>query len=106
MIVALNYLVPAVVFILMFVAYKLRKVWPLIVAVLFVVVYGAIQPSYMPKGTVKTYTPPPFERVDTPMVDRVLKPKSAEQYDEERQRLMNEIDEKIQKSIERQKAQQ
>lgn len=103
MIVALNYLVPAVVLALLYVAFRLKKFWPLVVAVVFVVLYGAVQPSYFPKGTVKTYTPPPFEAVDKPMVDRMLKPKSADQYDAERNAAIEQINTNIKNSIENQK---
>lgn len=103
MITALNYLLPVVVIALLYLAFRLKKFWPLVVAVVFVVVYGAVQPSYIPKGTVKTYTPPPFETVDKPIVDRSLKPKSAEQYDAERNAAIEQINTSINNAIEKQK---
>lgn len=101
MIVALNYLVPLVAIAFVYLSYRLKKFWPVVLAVVLFVVYGAVQPSYLPKGTVKTHTPPPFETVDTPMVDRMLKPKPPEQYDEERVKAMQEIDAKLEESIKR-----
>lgn len=103
MIAALNYILPVVVLALVYVAWRLKKVWPLAVAVLFVVVYSAVQPSYMPKGTVKTYTPPPFESVNAPIVDRSLKPKSSEQYDAERNAAIEQINANLESSIQKQK---
>lgn len=99
MIVALNMLLGVVVLALLYLAYRIKKVWPLLVVVAFIVVYGAVQPSYMPKGTVKTYTPPPFEKVEGPIVNRLMMPKTAEQYDAERNAAIELINSNMKDAI-------
>ena len=66
-------------------AYKLRKVWPVIVGGIVLALYMQLQPSYMPKGTVTRPALPAFEVSDAKIQDNLLKPKSGEQYDAERQ---------------------
>lgn len=48
-------------------------------------VYFQIQPSYMPKGSVKPLPVADFKIVDKPMVDRMLKTKPAAERDAEMQ---------------------
>ena len=103
MIVALNFVVPVVVIALLYVAFRLKKFWPVVVAVLFVVVYTAVQPSYMPKGTVKALSSQPFQSVETPVVDLGLKPKSSEHYDAERNAAIEQINTNINNIIQDQK---
>jgi hypothetical protein len=67
--------------------------------VLMLVVYFQIQPSYMPKGTVKTLPNAEFRTVDKPVSDLVPKPKSPEQYDTERNAAMDDIDRKLEEQI-------
>lgn len=100
MIVLLNMIVPVVVVGLLYAAYKFKTYWPLVIMVAVLFIYPMIQPSYMPKGTVKPIQNVEFKQLDIPIVDRSLKPKSAEQYDLERNALLDEIDEKINKQIE------
>lgn len=52
---------------------KVGKVFMGLLAVGMLVVYFQIQPSYIPKGTVKPLANPAFELVETPIVDRQLK---------------------------------
>lgn len=99
MIVALNMLLGVVVLILLYTSYRIKKVWPLLVAIAFIVVYTAVQPSYMPKGTVKAYIPPPFEKVEGPVVNRLMMPKTAEQYDAERNAAIELINNKMQDAV-------
>jgi hypothetical protein len=63
------------------------------------VIYTNIQPSYMPKGTVKPMPTVEFKQLDIPMVDRQLKPKSSAQYDAERTAEMEAIDKSIKNQI-------
>lgn len=103
MIVALNFVVPVVVLILAYAAFRLKKYWPLVVAVVFVVVYTAVQPSYLPKGTVKTLPSPQFQSVETPVVDRGLKTKSSDQYDAERNAAIEQINTNVNNAIQNSK---
>jgi hypothetical protein len=103
MIVALNFIVPVVVLALLYVAFSLKRFWPVVVAVLFVVVYTAIQPSYLPKGTVKSLPSAPFKSVETPVVDRGLKPKNSDQYDAERNAAIEQINTSINNTIQNSK---
>lgn len=47
-------------------------------AAALIVVYGAIQPSYMPKGKAPAMAKVPIEYSDSVIQDRLLKPISAE----------------------------
>ncbi|MNC14785.1 hypothetical protein D3C75_625750 [compost metagenome] len=62
-------------------------------------VYPMIQPSYMPKGTVKPMQVQQFEKLDVPMVDRSLKPMPDEQRDVQRNKALQEIDNSINDKI-------
>lgn len=99
MIALLNIIVPLVVVILFWFAFRIKSFYPVIVALGFVVLYQLLQPSYMPKGTVKALPNVEFKVVDKPVVDLLLKPKSAEQYDIERNAAMSEIDKSIREQI-------
>jgi hypothetical protein len=99
MVLLLNILVPVVVLGLMYLAYRLKKFWPIAASVAFVLLYQLAQPSYMPKGTVKPVKIVEFKQLDIPMVDRSLKPKSSEQYDIERNAALEAIDKSIKNQI-------
>lgn len=99
MIVLLNIIVPVVVVGLLYAAYKFKTYWPLVIMVAVLFIYPMIQPSYMPKGTVRSTPVVEFKQLDIPMVDRSLKPKSAEQYDIERNAALKEIDSSIKNQI-------
>lgn len=66
-------------------AYKLRKVWPVIVGGVVLALYMQFQPTYMPKGVVTRPALPAFEESDAKIVDNLLKPKPGELYDAERE---------------------
>ncbi|MFM7812600.1 MAG: hypothetical protein ACKO7M_13065 [Acinetobacter junii] len=53
----------------------------------FIVVYGAIQPSYLPKGTAPAMSKVPIEQREVVLQDRLLKPMS----EEDRQKRVDEI---------------
>jgi hypothetical protein len=99
MILALNIIVPIVVILFLWLALRLKSGYPVIAALVFVVMYQLFQPSYMPKGTVKPMSKVEFQQVNTPIVDRGLKTKSSEQYDIERQQAFDAIDKSIKNQI-------
>ena len=89
-------LLPLLVFVsFVFLAYKLKKWWLVLVGVVAVALYFQIQPSYIPKGEVKRTELPEFEQSSKEIVDRMSKPKSGEEYDKQRQQQMEDIDTKI-----------
>lgn len=81
MVILLNSLLVAIGILSLVAAYRLRKVWPLIVGFVAIVIYMQIQPSYLPKGEVKRSDVPAFEQSDAVIEDRNSKPKSGEDYD-------------------------
>lgn len=75
-----------------------------IIATIFIsLIYTQVQPSYMPKGTVRSTPTVEFQKLDIPMVDRSLKTKSDAERDIERKAAMKEIDDNLQKQIEKNK---
>jgi hypothetical protein len=99
MILLLNMLMTIVVLGHAYLAYKLKKIWPIGFALVMLLVYPMIQPSYMPKGTVRPMVTQPFEKLDIPIVDRGLKPKSGAEYDTERNKALAEINNSINEQI-------
>lgn len=82
MIAALNLLVPIVVIGLVLLAMRLKKMYPIYIALVFVVLYTMFQPSYMPKGKVTTTLPnSSFEVTNKNVENRILKPVTAEERD-------------------------
>ena len=71
-------------------SFKLKKLWPLAVAAIFLAIYTIVQPSYLPKGEVKRSVIPEFERSESMIQDRNLKAKTGEEYDEKRQQMIKE----------------
>lgn len=67
--------------------------------VFMLVVYFQIQPSYMPKGTVKQLHVAEFKHSDAKIVDRSLKPKSSEEYhahlEDQMQKIQDSLEERI-----------
>ena len=78
-----------------FLAYRLKKWWLVLVGVVAVALYFQIQPSYMPKGEVKRIELPEFEQSSKEFVDRMSKPKSGEEYDKQRQEEISNIENKL-----------
>lgn len=81
MVVALNFLVPLIFIAMLLLAMRLKKIWPILVAVAFVIVYQAVQPSYIPKGTTKSLPNADFMVDETEIKDRVRKTMSADERD-------------------------
>lgn len=99
MVVLLNILVPLVTIALLYLGYKLKSGWPLAVALFFAIGYALVQPSYMPKGTVKPLPHVEFQYVDTEIVDHGLKTKSPEEYDREREAVIERMNQSIKTQI-------
>ena len=96
--------IPALIILLgAFVAHKVkgwkRKVGTVLIIIGLVVLYGQVQPSYMPKGTVKQLPVAEFKHSDAKIVDRSLKPKSSEEYqahiEEQLQKIQDSLEERI-----------
>lgn len=104
MIALLNFVVPIVVIGLILLAMRLKKFWPIIVAIVFVIVYQAVQPSYIPKGTVKDLPRAEFRVDDSPIQDRMRKTISAEERDARMAKADKETNERIEALIERSKS--
>ena len=102
MVLLLNILVPTVVIILLYIAWRIKNWHPALLAIVFIIAYGAFQPSYMPKGTVKSTQVVEFKQLDIPIVDRSLKSKSSEQYDLERNKAIDLINKNLKEQINKQ----
>lgn len=99
MIVLLNLILPTLILLVLAVGYHYFKkartqikkqrvvIITLFVAVLVVIVYGAIQPSYMPKGKAPVMSKVPVEYTDAVIQDRLLKPRT----EAEAQRKVDEM---------------
>lgn len=100
--------IPALIILLgAFVAYSVKG-WKKKVAVVLLtlgisLIYTQIQPSYMPKGTVRSNPVVEFKQLDIPMVDRSLKPKSDADRDELRNKEISDINNKMKSEVEKSK---
>lgn len=90
MIVLLNLLSAIVVVGGIVLSAKLRKLWPLVTAAVFTILYSFFQPSYMPKGTVQRAELPPFEQSEAQIQDRALKPQDGSVYDARREQKIKD----------------
>src|SRR5690606_36820198 len=70
--------------------FKRRKAWPLATATTLLVIYMFVQPSYLPKCEVKRSVIPQFDKSESEIVDRILKTKSGDEYDQKRNTLIKE----------------
>lgn len=94
MIVLLNVVLPVILAFILYFAYK-NKSWKILaIAPLLVVIYGFVQPSYMPKGTVKALPNPEFHASSKQITDRVAKPVSAEDRDAKMKEEFKKSDER------------
>ena len=81
-----------------YLTYRYRS-WKIAVATLVLLLgYNHFQPSYMPKGEVSKAAFVEPTASDKPMVDRMLKPKSSEEYDAKRQAEFDKIDARIKRN--------
>lgn len=90
MIVLLNLVSILIVVSGIWLAVKLKKVWPVGVVAVLSVLYMFVQPSYMPKGKVIRSDIPAFEQTDSDIEDRNLKAQSGEAYDKKRNDAIKE----------------
>lgn len=74
MVIILNLLPFLVSLGLIFLAYKIRKWWPIVVMFVFLLVYKTVQPSYLPKGVVQRTQLPEFEQSPLTIQDVQRKP--------------------------------
>lgn len=89
-------LLPLLLFVgFVFLAYKLKKWWLVLVGVVAVAFYFQIQPSYIPKGEVRRTELPEFEQSSKEIVNRMSKPKSGEEYDKQRKQEISNIENKL-----------
>lgn len=79
-----------------------RKVGTALITIGLSVIYAQVQPSYMPKGTVRSNPVVEFKQLDTPMVDRQLKSKVSE-IDALRLKEMDEIKRSMEVEVEKSK---
>lgn len=80
-----------------------RKVSTVLMVIGLCLIYNGIQPDYITKGTVRSgESQIDFQKIDGPMTDRLMKPKSAEQYDLERKEALDAIDKSIKEQIQKQ----
>lgn len=100
----LNFAVPFVSIALILLAMRLKKFWPVIIALVFVIVYQAVQPSYVPKGTVKQLSNAEFIIDNSPIQDRIRKNMSAEDRDNRMLKVENETNERINALVEQSKS--
>lgn len=99
MIVLMNYAIPLILLVGVFIAYKLKSVYPLAIAFALAVLYTVSQPTYLPKGTVASPVIQQLEYVDKPIVDLGRKVMSDEQRDALRNEQLNKINESIESKI-------
>lgn len=99
MIALLNLLPFLVTGVFLYIAARRRSYKWLVAAILFAILYGKFQPSYMPKGVVERKALPEFQQSVKAVEDRLLKPKAYEVYDEQRNRAIREIDDKLNKTV-------
>lgn len=100
MIVALNYALPILLLIVAFIGYKTKKyIASVMVALALVIVYQAVQPTYIPKGTVPAMQIKQTEYVDKPIVDRTRKVLSPEERDARMEKQRETTDARIEKLI-------
>lgn len=74
MVIILNYLPLLIVIASLAAFWKWRKWWMVFAGVALLLVYGAVQPSYIPKGEVKRQTLEKFEPSNAVIEDRNRKP--------------------------------
>lgn len=101
MIVLLNILLPLLIAGILFIGYKKKKLIPaLIISLVVGYGYTLVQPSYMPKGTVKSLPPIELRASDKPIQDRMLKPVPAAERDEKMKAEFKASDERREALVE------
>lgn len=94
-VIVLNVILPLLIAGLLFGVYKVKGVKKKLVMAALIpltfIVYGLIQPSYLPKGTVNKLATPTFQVVDKPIVDNLRKVTPGEVRDERMKAERQEI---------------
>lgn len=90
MVVLLNLLVFIVIMGLFYAWWKTKKHFFFFIAVLFLIIYPQIQPSYMPKGDIPRTSVPSFEASNAEIEDRNRKPVPSEVRQAEQERMYKE----------------
>lgn len=99
MIVLMNYAIPLILLATLLLYWKIKRKTVLIVGLCAAIIYTVAQPTMLPKGTVPAPVIAATEFVDKPIVDRSLKPMSDAERDEKRNTALREINENIEKAI-------
>lgn len=101
MIALMNYAIPLILLVGVFVGYKLNSFYPLAFSLAIAVLYTVAQPTYLPKGTVAAPVVHELEYIDKPIVDRGRKVMSDEQRDAQRNEQLKQINDSIESKIEK-----
>ena len=99
MIVLMNYAIPLILIIGVFIAWKLKSVYLIAIATAIAVLYTVSQPTYLPKGTVAAPRIEETIYVDKPIVDRSRKVMTDEERDHLRNEQLKQINESIESKI-------
>lgn len=99
MIALMNYAVPLIFIVSVFLSIRFKRWSPLVVGFVFALIYTIAQPTYLPKGTVPELKIQETVFVDKPIVDRGMKPKSDAERDAARNAELKRINESIESKI-------
>lgn len=97
----MNYAVPLIVLVGIFIGLKMKSFHPAAFAALIAGIYMIAQPTYLPKGTVAAPVIQELEYLDKPIVDRGRKVMSDEQRDAQRNEQLKQINDSIESKIEK-----
>ena len=103
MIALMNYAIPLILVLTVFLTYKFRKPWIFLAGIVVVLVYTIAQPTMLPKGTVASPRIEATQFVDKPIVDRSFKLMSDDERDAKRNATLKEINDSIENTIEKEK---
>lgn len=90
MVILLNYIIPIILLTMVVGGLYLKNKWLMVSGIVLTFVVMAIQPSYLPKGEIVRSTPPPFEQSEGEIENKLLSPKSGEEYDKKREESVKE----------------
>lgn len=71
-------------------ATTMKRFWPAVLGTIFLTLYFMFQPSYLPKGEIKRSDVPQFEQTEAKIGNKLLSPKSGEDYDGVRESKIKE----------------
>lgn len=90
MVLFLNLLVPFVLILVGAIAWKTKEWKVLFIIPVFLFIYSAAQPSYLPKGDIRRSEVPKFEPSDAEIKDMARKPVPSEVRNAEQERKYKE----------------